>query len=397
MCEKTLIKSVMPYYTWLGNQESDKDNVEFKCKICPEEKKPLNGSTRNNLLRHMKVVHKDFYKDFIGTEKNYALEQLKIILQFVEIVTVNGRPFLSLLDSGFEQFYARKLLKLKAAGYPINLNGNNFELIKTKIVDIAKRIRELIREETKGKCVSMMADIGTKNTESFLGINIQHFIDDALVCRSIGMLHLKQSHRSDDLLIVINNCLDDYGINIEQLVAVTVDNGPNVQKTARIINSIESDVTVATQQISLHDFATDDERIEAVVTHSQKSDEEVIAEMLECNDYTELMRQVLGRLYQNTGQQFLYVSGVNCCEHTTQLIMKDAFKMLPQVHSNVIDLVREVGKFLRLPSTRNDLKAHEINIKLVHLDVVTRWTSKLRMVNCIENNSKYIFDFFSYC
>lgn len=80
-----------------------------------------------------------------------------------EIVTVNGRPFNSLLDSGFQLLIQDKLKELDENGVPFNIKKNNFQEIKDYIEKAAAKIESKIKGEVKDKFVSAMTDVVTKN------------------------------------------------------------------------------------------------------------------------------------------------------------------------------------------------------------------------------------------
>lgn len=238
---------------------------------------------------------------------------------------------------------------MKAAGYCLNFSGDGFKLLKEQIIKVAESIREIIANEAQKKCVSLMMDIGTKNEKSFLGIDVQLVVDKKLVSRSIGMFYFEDGRKSEDILNLVEKCLQRFGVKIEQVLSVTTDNGPNVKKAAREINAMPSS--------------------------------SVIDELFACDDFSSLMSQFVAKFHDKADDDwFLYISGINCCVHTIQLVMNDAFKMLPSTDANIINQCREVAKFLRLESTRNELRKNNIEIKKIRLDVNTRWCSKLNMV-----------------
>lgn len=255
---------------------------------------------------------------------------------------------------------------MKAAGYCLNFSGDGFKLLKEQIIKVAESIREIIANEAQKKCVSLMMDIGTKNEKSFLGIDVQLVVDKKLVSRSIGMFYFEDGRKSEDILNLVEKCLQRFGVKIEQVLSVTTDNGPNVKKAAREINAMPSSHHHVNEQLN---------------STVENSDDEVIDELFACDDFSSLMSQFVAKFHDKADDDwFLYISGINCCVHTIQLVMNDAFKMLPSTDANIINQCREVAKFLRLESTRNELRKNNIEIKKIRLDVNTRWCSKLNMV-----------------
>lgn len=386
MSDKSLQKKSLKHFKMLNDTDKS-GSIFYQCLLCPGVK-TVRGTHIHNLVKHLKIKHAEFYNQNIAMvkDKNYPLERQKLLQRFVEIVTVNGRPFRYLLDSGFVPFYETKLFKLKAAGYGINLIGDNFGVVKAEIRVMANRIRELIEREVKDKCISIMADIGTKNNKSFLGIDIQSVINGVVVCRSIGMVHLQKRHTSDYLLEVLNDCLKKYAINVSQFVSMTTDNGRNMKKSARDMNELPS--LLSTAPIDLEEvidinFEVEDSEvvIQKIVENSQQTDDQIIDEMLASDDYTILLGEFAKKFHIEAGKEFLYINDVNCCVHTMQLVMKDAFKKLPKSDENIISLCRVGAKFLRKETTQQELKAAGIDIKQIRLDVPTRFCSKIHMVS----------------
>lgn len=84
----------------------------YKCRIgeCP---KIVNGTKTSNLVSHLKHLHPKIYIEKINPTasdpKSIALKRLEIVQGCAEMVTVNGRPFNSLLDSGFQLLIRNKL------------------------------------------------------------------------------------------------------------------------------------------------------------------------------------------------------------------------------------------------------------------------------------------------
>ncbi len=81
----------------------------------------------------------------------------------VELVTNNGRPF-----SGF-----RMIIDPIIAGLN-NAFAINSENVRDGVLLAAFKTRHTIREETKGKMVSVKMDCATRLNRSIYGINLQY-------------------------------------------------------------------------------------------------------------------------------------------------------------------------------------------------------------------------------
>lgn len=105
--EISVTNKAIQFFIWRGDVANDKLNFMYKCKLCDETKPPVSGKYKNNLLKHVQRSHVEFYFEKILTlkPKDYNLERLKLLFQFVEVVTINARPFANLEDSGWEGVY----------------------------------------------------------------------------------------------------------------------------------------------------------------------------------------------------------------------------------------------------------------------------------------------------
>jgi len=93
----------------------------------------------------------------------------------VELVTINGRPFTLIEDSGF-----KKLLEPILEGFndKFSINSQN---IRTQISPTAQRVRQEITNIVKNRLLSLKMDCVTRHDRSILGVNIQIIHDDALI------------------------------------------------------------------------------------------------------------------------------------------------------------------------------------------------------------------------
>ncbi len=144
-------------YTHAGNLESHVERnhktqfAEFTVK--KEKSKAEKIKAKNNLVPEPKKIR-------------VAIDRPLLFQACTELVTVNGRPFNLLEDSGLQ-----KILKPLIVG----LGGNfaiNAENIRSNIIVTANGIKNQIREEIRGRLVSIKADSITRLDRSTLGINL---------------------------------------------------------------------------------------------------------------------------------------------------------------------------------------------------------------------------------
>lgn len=400
--ENTTAKS-MKFFKSMGVKTIDgKEKQFYECNICGGH---INGQNRGNLSSHLQHKHKEVYKTFNVVQKeSIFFKRLKLLISLVEMISVNGRAFRSLLDSGFQAIIQSKLNKFKAAGCAINMNDNLTE-VKDLMHEMANKVRMKIKEEVNGRILSLLIDIGTKNRRSIFGVSIQYRVNGILKVRSIGMIELCKSHTASFLADLIVKRLKVYDINLKQIITITTDNGANVLKMVRDVEAIlKSAINADTCQLKPEatqsfnrsdndDELTDEAIADLLAETEEEADDAALDELYDdilLTDHENLLSLVRTELNSEFGLNVLWdITGVNCAAHTLQLAVKSALKKTQQKHSNVIDLSRRVAKVLRSKAATNEMTETGENYKIPRLDVKTRWNSTYMMVKRL-----YLLEFF---
>lgn len=354
--------------------------------------KTINGTSETNLKKHMQR-HKQAYKDLIDSDFNSdesnSIKRLKLIQNLVEIVTINGRPFSYLLDSGFQKCISDKLRQLHLAGCGINLNDPHLLEVKTYIHNIASELRQKIKEEVKGKPVALMIDIATKNRRSVLGISIQYVFQGLPKIVPIGIKELVEESTGKNLAKTVAGTLAQYELNMGQVITCTTDNGSNMLTMTEELDYItKSSTTIANNNIepmNVEDENSglmDDLNIIDVLDEPEMSDDAVLDVIFDENSlYEEMLDEIVEELRVQHGNQTFYVESIRCAAHTLQLAVKDALERINPNIRNVIKLCSRVAKLLRCKRSKIELKKAGIETILPILDVLTRWSSTYLMVN----------------
>lgn len=395
--QQPVFDKTIDFFLFLGTETNKKDaNLTidmYECILC---KLKLNGTKKSNLTSHLKVHHNGTYVKMMNKDKDsFAVRRLKLLQHFTEIVAVNGRTFTHLLDSGFKKIIEPKLRKLHEAGYGLNMTNHNLPEVKKHLQQTAEKIREKIKLEVKGRLLSLMVDIVTKNNRSVLGVSLQYVFDAKLRIRSIGMVDLNKSHTAIYLKDVIINLLKRYDIDLKQIITITTDNGANVQKMVRDIeNHLQKDVNearVVSDDVNEHvhivtetDESTDEAIVEILSTDNDITDDEAIDIIFDQVVYQEnetLLNAITNEM-RDSGFDFIWdITGINCAEHTLQLAIKDGQKNVGPEVSNLIELCRRVCKFFRRDSTRNEMEKAGIDYIRPRLENDTRWGTLYLMVS----------------
>lgn len=371
--------------------------VFYKCRECG---KIVNGTKTSNLTSHIEHVHSEIFYEKIKliNKEALAVKRIRILLNATEIVTVNGRPFNLLLDSGYKAGIERKLQKLKEAGIGIDFSNPELKQIKQYIHDIAEKVRKKIEFEVKNKMLSILVDITTRNGRSIFGISVQFIVEKKVIVRSLGLIELTKSHTGIYLSRILLQQLKKFGIEKRQIICITTDNGKNVVKMVRDFNEINDDLSAVHNTTNLacrsliHEFLGNldenniDDEIERVLAN-EMTEEDALEELFHEQEMlanTQLLEDASNDFVVDSGIHD--ISGVNCIAHTIQLLIKDALKSLTKQHRNVIELARGVAKFLRKQTTIHEMNEKGFKFKMPRIDCSTRWGSTCIMVCSFKNN-----------
>lgn len=363
------------------------DSDFYNCCICSHK---LNAKKKYNLVQHIKNVHRPIYDEVID-ERNLPikLERLKLVQNLVELVSLNGRPFTYLHDSGFQTIIQKDLDKFHDAGCDLSLSHPNFPEIKDHMHEMSEKVRIKIKEEVSGHPLSLLVDIVTKNRRSIFGMSIQFIINGQLKVRSIGMIELTQSHTAEYLSEVLCGRLKVFGIDLKQIISITTDNGSNVLKMVRDVETIlkgkaDVDENVPLRQSQpINDTHFDDQIANFLAEQEDMTDEEALSTIFDdviAKKHENLLVAVCGQMHEHDTNILWDIQGVKCSAHIAQLSIKDSIQKLDKKHRNVIDLCRRVAKTLRLESVRNKLKSLGMHYKVIRMEIETRWGTLYLMV-----------------
>lgn len=382
--EDTQLKRVLKFYK---ECESSKDY--YICTICENEKninKPLCGKSKANLRKHLYNCHPKTFVDFCAPYKKYDLakKRLQMIQSFAEIVTVNGRPFEYLCDSGFRRLTQKDLDELAAGGMPIHFS-NHYQELKKYIAHLADEIQSEIKKDFQERFVCILMDIGTKNNKSMLGISGQCMIDDKVRLHSLGVMPLDSSHTASYLLIKLKECLQKYEIIYDDVISFTTDNGSNLialtNKFEELMDNestenndcIEQEVPQPIVQIDDPIQPLNENEIKEILT-AVANEEELDRILNEEDDYDQLFNEIASKFSQTT----TLVNRVRCGAHTLQLMVLNALDKSD--FRRILTLCRAATKFLRNQTSRYDLKGAGIADPLPVMYCTTRWDADLLMV-----------------
>lgn len=301
-----------------SRSESAKKKPEikyFECTLCNRD---VNCNNDGNIVPHLRNKHRQEYLLHVADKpkENTLISRLKFIHSCVEIVTINGRTFSTLSSSGFIRSHEDKLNQLKQAGCPVNLADENLREIKEKIHSIASTVREKIRDELKGRVLSLMIDGVTRNHKSLLGISVQYVANGKIKTTPIAVTELVESHTAKYLSSVIQKQLECYGIDLRAILNVTSDNASNMIATTKelekelneIVSRDEYDVEDRVDPDATSDDDDIEARIETIIAHDDETDDNALDIIFnESQSYEALLNSVANhRERQPAMQRYLY-------------------------------------------------------------------------------------------
>lgn len=398
--EDTITEKAMAYFEGVDKQIIETLNKTHKCTLCGGL---YNGQKHYNLVIHLSRRHEHIFEQISEQKEPLAVKRLKLLQNFTEIISVNGRPFEYLHDSGFQKIIEGQLEELKMGGKALNMSDHGLEEVKENLKQTAQKIREIIRNEVKSQPLSLMVDAVTRHRRSILGISIQYSINGNLRIRSIGMIQLTQKHTGRYLADLIIKRLEEFGINLVQIITITTDNGANVQKMIRDMDGIlrmeiEKAKHVSTDEQNkattepsanygmFQDESDDDNAIDQLLLAQEidSTDDDALDVIIGGVHNETLLKTITSEL-EKSGADFVFdITGVNCAVHTLQLGVKDSIAKMPKAFKNVIELCRMVCKEIRTDSCCNVMQQMNIPYKKPRIETETRWGSMFLMVcfNC---------------
>lgn len=400
------------FFTKINNDSSDKTVSFYQCNLCTH-KKPVNGTSKSNLLKHLANVHREIYQLKINFDAKNAKDDIKkkrleFMQHLVEMVTINKMPFSALLSSGFKKIVAQKLDEFEKAGLSVDLNGKNLKEVKSRLRQTAIKVREAIKKEVGNDHFSLSTDIGSKNNRSCLSIYATYISDGVQRVRCIGMKELLQRHTGKYLFTVIEDCLAEFGWKTLHTISLTTDNASNMKTLVNCMNdnlneanSITNNDQSDTERAEQNGKSNDDymELADLIHVHTDgdiadilhqlniDDENEIEALLNDCDDENveylamdPMHSEIIASFENALNAPMICVNAVNCAAHTVQLAVKDALRLLDESSQNVIGIARAVVKFLRKESTRNEIRNRGLAMTLPPLDVATRWSSTYMMV-----------------
>ncbi|XP_055525420.1 uncharacterized protein LOC129718564 [Wyeomyia smithii] len=198
---------------------------------CTYEQKTFDAQ---NYIRHCRVKHPEaaFLKGMFRhveeapkkrraiAKRPIAIDRQLFLEAILKLVCFHNMPLFSLDWDGFK-------LLLNPISESLNFKVNRVN-IKDYLATAADRVRQAIRNEMRGRLVSLKIDSASRHDRSVLGINVQYSQSDEVVIRTLAMLEVTERQTAVFLKNKILDVLKGYEVSLDQVFSVTVDNGANM-------------------------------------------------------------------------------------------------------------------------------------------------------------------------
>lgn len=177
-----------------------------------------------NFLKKKKFKTEDKGKRPNQSVSQNGFSKENIINACIELVTINGRSFSLMNDSGFKSLIEPMLNRIVPA---ITVNETS---IKYSVLETAAELKLSIAEKVKNKVLCLKLDCLTYCTRSFLGVHIQYYMENVIKLLTLGTVEINVKKDTAELSYIVWDILNQFDISKTQIYCVVIDNGSSFSK-----------------------------------------------------------------------------------------------------------------------------------------------------------------------
>lgn len=178
--------------------------------------------------------------------------------------------------------------------------------------------------------------------------------------------------------------LAKYNITLDQVFAVTTDNGKNLKKMIRDLDAEMQNKEPGSglddgndgREIIGSDEEEDDADLNRIPDIFVSNEGDYFDPDIFDDDYFEDLLSSFRNEFPDKVHKNI-INDICCAAHCLHLIVMDSFKSCPEL-TDLISRCRELAKKLRTPHIRKVL--NDRHLKMALLDIKTRWSSLYKMV-----------------
>lgn len=266
----------------------------------------------------------------------------------LETVVINGRPFSLLKDSGLLRIFQPIIAEFDRIKAPVS---TDVLYLQQRGYQVQRIFKDKIKSELEGKMMSIQLDLTKHFNRHLIGVNVQYYVKEKFVLRVLGMKRLMTPATAVNIALEVEKILKEYGLEVDDIYAVTTDNGSNVLNCTTVLQLMQE--RKLEQFISVQNIDT-----------------------INLEAFTELIEIEANRISQ--GQTLHILHQVNCSSHRMQLAIGDALCGCKEAEV-VVNACRNLVKILRRQNILNLLISKRLHCPI--LDCETRWSSVHAMVS----------------
>lgn len=243
-------KNVHPIFDYFHYDE-EKKKSKWLVVDCDIE---LSGKHAANLTKHFQRKHKNLQKNLDDKLKKYGKRKAAVqkkrsstfitakicredfLMGCLESVMIDGRPFSVFNGKGMQRIFRPNIEEFNRAGVPITTSG---EYLQMKGNDARKIIKDKIISELNEKLVSLQLDLTNHSEKCFLTVNTQYYVGDQFKLWTLAMKRLLDSTASLNIAREIEKILNEFDLKVDDVYAITTDNGPNVLCCTNILQIMQ--------------------------------------------------------------------------------------------------------------------------------------------------------------
>ena len=346
-------------------------------KICGAKVKILMDGKRvkkptSNMKRHIKKSHGILHHKIVQEQEKKKTAQKRNIKVSEITLSRNGNDSLSfggqkkqkMLDSFFNKVTVtiskedfKKALNMLVLQNGVSFNmfsGDGIEILtrdlakkfgikisrenmRQEIQTLAEKKRSDLKSELNGKFIFLKVDGASRHRRSFLGVNTQFFSNGKILIKTLAVIDIHARHKAEDIQNALENVLDKFGIQKEQILGISTDNGSNMVKMVNDFGkTIDINKIIETQPSEDHDEGGDDIAEDQII-------EDAGSETEKAEFFEHLHDGYFDEISKNMSTIYLQ----RCGAHTLQLAVTDAMK--DSEIKAILERTRKVAKACRAP------------------------------------------------
>lgn len=346
-----------------------------KCLIIDCQHPNMTGKHAHNLRKHLQRRHQHLMpqleerllrysknkkvtkKKITATKITINLSREDFLMGCTEMVTLNGRPFSIVDDSGLRRIFDPIRNAFERINTPAQINSEKLQYYANELQHIVKN---KIKAEMKGNLIALQLDLTHHFHRCILGVNAQFSIENEMVVRTLAMRRLLGQTTSLNIALEVQNILEEYDVDVDDIYALTTDNGSNVLGVSSILQIM--------QEGKIEEFMSNR-------TNTDELDLELLNELIEIE---------ANRILQ--GQTLHFMHKIHCASHVFQLIIGDTLAC--EETAEFIAAARDLVIKLRAPNVMNLLNSRQLKTPLLDSDI--RWSSVSAMVSILHQRTSDI-------